>query len=537
MDQDFDNYEQASFAYMNSSSDQARYIFAPTGYHPESQSAPGYLQDEGDSEDENEDEDGEGEDENNTNIRNPLPFFSDPALRSAYSYGDPRGGAYPDPSLFRRDTTHDLESNIDYEALGPDNSFAQRSPAPVPIAPEGDSDSHESDPDVEVIQDDDVESDSDLDLDVDLEDRSRRGGTRGRGRGRGRPRGRGRGGRGLGVRGGSSTRGRKTPAKRRLAPTQGPTGPRKYKPKPMAEQTTEFKKFNAQATQAWMNEDWDEAMRNALEAIKINPEVFPLHGMVSEVLLKKGRLEDALSVLCVGAHSTREKEAWWHVVNTLLDIGPDTKETRQRLAECYSMLLDIDKQDHKAREGRMMNYLRSGQNTRAKNECLTLLNLRPHDTELLTHLAELCFILEEPATALPNYHEFVDYCLANEQPKNTLLDWQLLDFYVDLLIQEEQYTEALDRLRSISRWLLGRNKETYWDLQTDDREWDTEDEPRRIAVPEFRQGEHGPEAYGEGLMIELREKLGIIRLSLGTEHYEEAKVSIQRAGKRPELTC
>ncbi|KAF2433705.1 TPR-like protein [Tothia fuscella] len=298
--------------------------------------------------------------------------------------------------------------------------------------------------------------------------------------------------------------------------------PRKYKPRAAAELTPEFRRLNNLVTKAYAEGKYEAAYNHALEAIKLNPEHFPMHGIISEILMKKNRLTDALSVLCVGVHSTREPTAWWYVINTLNEKGPNNKETRQRLQECYSMLLDIDRGDNKARLGRMYNYIKGGQTTRAKNECLHLLKLEPYNTDLLTHLAEFCFSLEEPAAALPMYENFVDHCLKNDRLEVTSLNWQLLDFYVDLLIQVERYEEALIRLKTAARWLLGRGHETFWDAQSDDREWDIEDEPRRLEISEFVQGEFDTSAYGAGLMVELRAKLGLIRLGIGPEHHQEA---------------
>ncbi len=46
-----------------------------------------------------------------------------------------------------------------------------------------------------------------------------------------------------------------------------------------------------------------------------------------------------------------------------------------------------------------------------------------------------------------------------------------------------QWEEGAYELKRISRWLLGRPDETYWDdWPDDDREWDATDD-RRVEVP------------------------------------------------------
>jgi general transcription factor 3C polypeptide 3 (transcription factor C subunit 4) len=143
----------------------------------------------------------------------------------------------------------------------------------------------------------------------------------------------------------------------------------------------------------------------------------------------------------------------------------------------------------------------------------------------LLQLAELCSILEVPDEALQRFDEFIAHCLKDEKPGRTHLTWTLILSYSDLLIQQERYDEALQQLKSLSRWLLGRADEEYWNLLSDDREWDDFDEPRRMRVPEYTQAVHEPEQYGLGLPIELRIKLGNLRLQMGDNHFGEALVS------------
>jgi general transcription factor 3C polypeptide 3 (transcription factor C subunit 4) len=84
----------------------------------------------------------------------------------------------------------------------------------------------------------------------------------------------------------------------------------------------------------------------------------------------------------------------------------------------------------------------------------------------------------------------------------------------------------LAKLKHVSRWLLGRVEETFWDLYNeDDREFDLED-GRRLEIQEYIPGKYNPATYGERLPLELRVKLGIFRLRLGDEEYEEAMVSL-----------
>ncbi len=59
----------------------------------------------------------------------------------------------------------------------------------------------------------------------------------------------------------------------------------------------------------------------------------------------------------------------------------------------------------------------------------------------------------------------------------------------------------------------------------DDREWDLDNLPRRAEYPEFTPNQYEVKSYGAGLPLDLRIKLGILRLNLSSDHVDEALVS------------
>lgn len=100
--------------------------------------------------------------------------------------------------------------------------------------------------------------------------------------------------------------------------------------------------------------------------------------------------------------------------------------------------------------------------------------------------------------------------------------WSYINVYLDLVLKLDGPGEAVRRLKQLSRWLLGRDEETYWDdFQDDDREFDVEHEPRRNNVEQFTNQDRADiSSYGEGLPLEIRVKLGNYRLEL--HNYSEA---------------
>ena len=104
--------------------------------------------------------------------------------------------------------------------------------------------------------------------------------------------------------------------------------------------------------------------------------------------------------------------------------------------------------------------------------------------------------------------------------------WAAINIVTELYGFQQRYDEGLVELKSLARWLLGRREDVYWDTYTqDDREWDMDDQPRRIEIPEYVPGEHDISTYGDGLPLELRIKLGIFRLRSESRDLEEAIAS------------
>lgn len=453
------------------------------------------------------------------------PFFqsTDPALRSAYSFGDPRGGTYPEPPTPQIHSTIPtmVDPELVYENIGAavdadeGDEDAIRNAAILDEAmldannPRRDPDYHSSDQ--ESVGSQGESSSSDIPGDgFDIP-------QRGRGRGRSRPRGSRSAGRARGTRGrpqsrGRGGRGRDNPPARVIKRTRKPV-----------DLGVEFKALNAKMTAAWIAQDYDTALHWGLEAVKVNPDVFELHGTIAEILIRQGRKEDAIGALITGVHASKKVDNWWYVVNRLEELGGSSlTDVRGQLMYCYTAIIRLNGDDFQARKLRMRGYMEQGLLVRAKNEARRCLQMEPGDVEAMKHLAEISASLDEPEQATPYFKRFIESCMQRGHPEDTQLTWETVNWYIDTLLEAKDYKAALRELTTISRWLLGRSHETYWDGFDDDREWDIDDEPRREEVPEFHNGMLITERYGEGLPIELQVKLGVARLGLGDQYLTEA---------------
>lgn len=336
--------------------------------------------------------------------------------------------------------------------------------------------------------------------------RGQRGKT-GSGRGRGRPWGRGRG------RGGTKSRGR------------GGKG-LKRGPRPALEPSKEFATLQKAAIDVFIDQhDYDKALNLIQRAISINPEVYAAHALMSEIYFHKGDDERGVAALFSGAHAAPRDAAVWHQVADacLQKTSLDRNRALQQAAYCFARIIDIDHDDLDSRFQRAAINRELGLLTTAMREFERILVVMPHNPSILQQIAEICLELGEIDKAKQLYQDCISYHEANGLVGENAFSWSDVNVYVELFSIEGEYEKAIATLKSLSRWLLGRAAETYWDdVVEDDREWDPADISRRLSIPQFVSGNYPSQLYGFGLPLELRVKLGICRLNMGKDNRSEA---------------
>ncbi|KAH7378805.1 hypothetical protein BKA66DRAFT_571589 [Pyrenochaeta sp. MPI-SDFR-AT-0127] len=348
-------------------------------------------------------------------------------------------------------------------------------------------------------------------------------GTRG-GR-RGRPPGRGRGGH----HGSASMRGRKTGKRGR---PKGPRGPR-----PVADPGQEFKDLQRRANECFIAKDYNTALDFAQKAIQVNPEIFDTHNIISECYLALGDDELSIEALIVGAPTKRDAGLWQFIIERINKLDTekypkytDDVKTASILA-CLNEIIKLDN-NYEARSHKLEIEARLGHVSRCVVLGLKMLKTRRDgnedpDTEVLKIMAMMGTSSSKQTRihldrVIKSFEESIEVLTEpNRDPFTNELDWELINIYLDLLDRKGKYNDAIARLKALSRWKQGRRNDTYWDEQLDDREFDIEDEPRRIHVPQFvRKSEDAK--YGQTLPLEIRVKLGLFRLKNCADDFAEA---------------
>ena len=307
---------------------------------------------------------------------------------------------------------------------------------------------------------------------------------------------------------------------------RGGKGIQRGRRKPL-EPSVEFKALHSQATMAFIDHQYEEAEELALQAILLNPEMFPAYSLLSEIHMAQGDSVKALAALFNGAHTRPgDTQVWSKVAQLIIERAGDDKLSVARDAMyCYNRVIAVDKTDVRARFERAVLYRDLGHERRAAYDYEYLLKQFPHDRAILRLLAETCIDMNDVDRAIYQYHESLSHYRAKEPEQAISVVWSDINIYIEMYGIQQDYEKGLSQIKSLSRWLLGRGSDSLWEaVVEDDREWDSEDKPRRAQVEGFIPGLYRPSAYGDGLPLELRIKLGVYRLNLGGKNIDEAMV-------------
>ncbi|KAF1928805.1 TPR-like protein [Didymella exigua CBS 183.55] len=354
-----------------------------------------------------------------------------------------------------------------------------------------------------------------------------RGSARGmRGGRRGRPPGRAKGGFHGPTR--KQLRGKKNPGR--------PSG--KRGPRPIADPGPEFKSLQRAANERFIARDYPAALEYGQKAVQLNPEIFDAHNIVAESYAAMGEELKSIESLIIGAPTKRDPELWHLIIERIkrLDTTDHPTYTEQVktavVLQCLKSIIALDVTNYEARSLKLEIEARLGHVSKCVNLGTKMLKtLRDQkqdpDTEVLKIMAMMgTSTPKQTKRHLPKIIEEFDqaidiYTGPARDPKDSDLDWELINIYLDLLDRSGRYEYALKRLKDLSRWKQGRRNETYWDEQKDDCEFDIEDTPRRVDVFDFKRKSKSAK-YGETLPLEIRVKMGLFRLRKSPDDYAEA---------------
>ncbi|KAF2001115.1 TPR-like protein [Amniculicola lignicola CBS 123094] len=320
-----------------------------------------------------------------------------------------------------------------------------------------------------------------------------------------------------------------------IRPKTGKQGrpPGKMGPRATADPGPRFKELQRLSNEAYFRGDWQTGIEYCDQAIQMNPEIFATYNILSEIYIKLDDEEKSIGALLAGGPTKRDPNLFIHIIDRIEKVNPKkypffTPEAKTHMTlKCLSSMIELNAKDYEARKQKFEIEMKLGRYSNCVNQCRQMLLLRPGDDRTLIQMARLGtsnprLTKKHITKVLASFETSLDYFLAKDKPKTSRLDWNLLNVYLDILDSAGDYAKALFRLKSLARWIQGREEEKYWDNYTqDDREFDEEDEPRRAEVSEFSRASPSTN-YGNDIPIEMRVKMGLFRLRLQPPDIEEA---------------
>ena len=299
----------------------------------------------------------------------------------------------------------------------------------------------------------------------------------------------------------------------------------------------EFNALFLQATEAYMDEgDTEKGYELIMKAISVNPEIYAAHVLLADIFEARGEDEKALVALLTGAHTMpTDPEVWFTTAHAHLEkLTGDREQAAKAAVYCYTRILHVNSARERHVEARFQRatlYRELAQFSKAMVDLEVLLVAMPRNSSVLRQIAELALDIKDVTKAKELYEDTLAYYRENGFEDEESFTWTDVLVYAQILANEEPpeiaTSHALKILKQLSRWLLGREEEAYWDqLEEDDREFDAEDD-RRVLLPEFVPGRHPFEAYGEGIPIEVRVRLGVLRLRQGEDAVDEAMAHLE----------
>ncbi|KAL2135438.1 hypothetical protein VTI74DRAFT_8540 [Chaetomium olivicolor] len=333
------------------------------------------------------------------------------------------------------------------------------------------------------------------------------------------------------------------PPPRKAGAGTGPKGKKKPRkslgPRKAAKLPPDIQFRMSLANEAFQQKDYLKTVAHLSEIIRINSEVFNAWMLLSTVHETLGNREQAVWCRISAAHLTPRDVSQWiataeyalECLEELEDGTPEKDEMLGRAYACYTQALEVDRSNIVARTGRADVIMMQGNASKALAEYQKALAYKPWNIRTVRNIADVALDVKDRRKgadiAKGAYRRLLDHLQAEGtyEAEEGRFEWSDLRIYLEFFTTLEQWQEGAQELKEISRWLLGRRAESYWDQWADDdREWDIDDD-RRVAVPGFEAARFPRESYGQGLPIDLRAKLYVFRSRMGFEY--EANLHLQ----------
>ncbi|KAJ2895518.1 hypothetical protein MKZ38_006393 [Zalerion maritima] len=289
-----------------------------------------------------------------------------------------------------------------------------------------------------------------------------------------------------------------------------------------------------QASDAFIAEDYELAMKLVQDVVRINAEVPDAWSLLSAVHHELGKHNEAAMALLFSVQlRPKDVEALLNCAESALRWlrGPKSLEIA---GQCYSAALRADPYHLGARLGKASIEHDLGNFSHAIFLYLSILDQDELHLGAIRGFGEACLDSSRSRQAIEKcreaYRRYLTWVLAHKEgggggdsghedgssyDPSTAVSWSDIITYSELSSCLGLHAEAIADLKSLGRWLLGRGEDTTWDVYIDDdREWDIDDS-RRLLVADFDATLYPASTYR--LPTNVRFRLAVYRLRAGNE--------------------
>ncbi|KAJ5038259.1 uncharacterized protein L3040_007126 [Drepanopeziza brunnea f. sp. 'multigermtubi'] len=295
-------------------------------------------------------------------------------------------------------------------------------------------------------------------------------------------------------------------------------GPRKAAP-----MTPEISMLLSQANDSFQEQNYHTAAMFALDVIRINAETQQAWTTLATIWQEAGEKSHVAKCLVYAAHLQPTVVSSWMSAARycLYDTGSEKELFLETAIACYGAAARADRRDPtEARVGQAEVCIEMGKPGSAAIAYAKALKTSPTNLDILRNLAEVCVDADQAQLAIDEWAKAIKILKAAPDDAPLEFSWEDLSTYITLFEDIRDRKAVIREIKSVGRWLNGREKESFWDnVEENDCEWDADDS-RRKDIPGFVEMAEN----GTLMPLEIRVKLGMNRLYL--EDYEEAMVHL-----------
>ncbi|ABN66213.2 RNA pol III initiation factor TFIIIC subunit [Scheffersomyces stipitis CBS 6054] len=276
----------------------------------------------------------------------------------------------------------------------------------------------------------------------------------------------------------------------------------------------EVRSYMSQANEAFAHNDYQVARNLYLEVVRLDKKNYNAYKTLGEISQHQGKLNQCCSYWFIAANLRPWDSKFW---GDVAELSTQLGHTDQALF-CYNRAISSEhKKSARFILQRALVYKEIKQFGRALEGFQRVRQQYPTDASIVKNLAAVYVEQKRLNDAINLYMRILDSNIhPNPQNKQKYpkFTWAELNILLELYVQQHSWRVAIKVTRLAARWIQGREKETWWDENDDDSEFDPK--RRNEVIDKLTDTAKKAEAKEKPfeLPIDIRYKIGILRLGL-----------------------